>query len=104
MSKLAHLLQAAYRAALFQLRRLAMPEPDVRRLTFTIDLNADGYRPNVSISGPCEMFGRVERYGVADIVDMAKRAQRALLQPIVDEQAGAQTVTHGLVAGDENKV
>lgn len=54
-------------------------------LTFTVDLDADGGPPHVSFSGPCELFASNERIGVEGVVELAKRAQRALHKPIVDE-------------------
>lgn len=89
MSKLSRLLYAAYDAAYFQLKRLADAHHadalDSHDLTFTIDLDAGGGLPHVNISGPCALSTTHNRLGVGDIAELAKRAQRALEQPIVDK-------------------
>ncbi len=54
-------------------------------IMFSVDLVDESGRSRVTFSGPCELFARGERLGIAGIVDMAKRAQRALNQPIVDQ-------------------
>lgn len=62
-----------------------LPKREADGLTFTIDLDANGGLPHVSISGPCELLATHNRLGVEGIVDVAKRAQRALYQAIVDK-------------------